>query len=68
MPGGGCPFNNLPNLQGEVSPENILTMFDTAYVNGFYSWNAQAKLVKTKPGYAISGLCRRCEIWSNHNP
>lgn len=47
MPGGGCGFNNVHNIQGAVSPENILTMLDPAYVYGFYSSNAQAQFVKT---------------------
>ena len=37
MPGGGYVFNNVHNIQGEVSPENILALFDTAYECGFYS-------------------------------
>lgn len=37
MPGGGYVFNNVHNIQGEVPPENIVTMFDTAYECGFYS-------------------------------
>jgi uroporphyrinogen decarboxylase len=36
MPGAGYIFNNCHNLQGEVPPENILTMFDTAYECGVY--------------------------------
>ena len=36
MPGGGYIFNNCHNIQGEVPPENILAMFDTAYECGFY--------------------------------
>lgn len=36
MPGGGYVFNNCHNIQGEVPPENILAMFDTAYECGFY--------------------------------
>ena len=36
MPGGGCVFNNVHNIQGEVPPENILAMYDTAYECGFY--------------------------------
>lgn len=36
MPGGGYVFNNCHNIQGEVPPENILSMFDTAYECGFY--------------------------------
>lgn len=37
MPGGGYVFNNVHNIQGEVPPENIVAMFDTAYEFGFYS-------------------------------
>jgi uroporphyrinogen decarboxylase len=36
MPGGGYVFNNVHNIQGEVPPENILAMYDTAYECGFY--------------------------------
>jgi uroporphyrinogen decarboxylase len=36
MPGGGYVFNNCHNIQGEVPPENILSMFDIAYECGFY--------------------------------
>ena len=36
-PGGGYVFNNVHNIQGEVPPENILALFDTAYECGFYS-------------------------------
>jgi len=36
MTGGGYVFNNVHNIQGEVPPENILAMFDTAYKCGFY--------------------------------
>ncbi len=35
-PGGGYVFNNVHNIQGEVPPENIIAMFDTAYEWGFY--------------------------------
>lgn len=37
MPGGGYVFNNVHNIQGEVPPENIVAMYDTAYECGFYS-------------------------------
>jgi uroporphyrinogen decarboxylase len=37
MPGGGYVFNNVHNIQGEVSPENIVALFDTAYACGFYT-------------------------------
>jgi uroporphyrinogen decarboxylase len=36
MPGGGYVFNNVHNIQGEVPPENIVALFDTAYECGFY--------------------------------
>ncbi len=36
MPGGGYVFNNCHNIQGEVSPENIIALYDTAYQCGFY--------------------------------
>jgi uroporphyrinogen decarboxylase len=36
MPGGGYIFNNVHNIQGEVPPENIVALFDTAYECGFY--------------------------------
>jgi len=36
MPGGGYVFNNVHNIQGEVPPENIMAMYDTAYECGFY--------------------------------
>ena len=36
-PGGGYVFNNIHNIQGEVPPENIVALFDTAYEYGFYS-------------------------------
>jgi uroporphyrinogen decarboxylase len=35
-PGGGYVFNNVHNIQGEVPPENIVAMFETAYEAGFY--------------------------------
>ncbi len=36
MPHGGYVFNNVHNIQGEVPPDNILAMFDTAFEYGFY--------------------------------
>lgn len=36
MPGGGYVFNNVHNIQGEVPPENVLALFDTAHECGFY--------------------------------
>jgi uroporphyrinogen decarboxylase len=35
-PGGGYVFNSIHNIQGEVPPENIVALFDTAYKYGFY--------------------------------
>lgn len=37
MPGGGYVFNNVHNIQGDVPPENIVALFDTAYECGFYA-------------------------------
>jgi len=37
MPGGGYVFNSVHNIQGDVPPENIVALFDTAYEHGFYS-------------------------------
>lgn len=37
MPGGGYVFNNVHNIQGEVPPENVLALFDTAYECGLYA-------------------------------
>ncbi len=36
MQGGGYVFNNCHNIQGEVPPENIIALYDTAYECGFY--------------------------------
>ncbi len=36
MPGGGYVFNNVHNIQGDVPPENVVALFDTAYEFGFY--------------------------------
>jgi uroporphyrinogen decarboxylase len=36
MPGGGYVFNNVHNIQGEVPPENVVALFDTAYESGCY--------------------------------
>jgi uroporphyrinogen decarboxylase len=36
MPGGGYVFTGIHNIQGEVPPENIVALFDTAYEHGFY--------------------------------
>jgi uroporphyrinogen decarboxylase len=35
-PGGGYVFNSVHNIQGDVRPENIIALFDTAYEDGFY--------------------------------
>ena len=35
-PGGGYVFNNVHNIQGGVSPENILALFDAAHEFGIY--------------------------------
>jgi len=36
MPGGGYVFSGIHNIQGEVPPENIVAMFDTAHDHGRY--------------------------------
>lgn len=35
-PGGGFVFNQVHNIMGDVPPENIVTMLDTAYDLAFY--------------------------------
>jgi uroporphyrinogen decarboxylase len=35
--GGGFVFNQVQNIQGDVSPQNIIAMFDEAYKNSFYN-------------------------------
>ena len=35
-PGGGYVFNSVHNIQGDVRPENLIALFDTAYEYGFY--------------------------------
>ena len=35
-PGGGFVFNQVHNIMGNIAPENIVAMFDTAYENSFY--------------------------------
>lgn len=35
-PGGGYVFNQVHNIMGNVPPENIVAMLDTAYENSFY--------------------------------
>jgi uroporphyrinogen decarboxylase len=37
MPGGGYVFNSVHNIQGDVPPENIVALYDTAFECGFYS-------------------------------
>ncbi len=37
MPGGGYIFAGIHNIQGEVPPENVVALFDTAFARGFYS-------------------------------
>jgi uroporphyrinogen decarboxylase len=34
--GGGYIFNNVHNIQGDVPPENIVALYDTAYACAFY--------------------------------
>jgi uroporphyrinogen-III decarboxylase len=36
-PGGGYVFNQVHNIQANVPPENVLAMFDAAYVYGSYA-------------------------------
>ena len=36
-PGGGYVFSSVHNIQGEVPPENIVSLFDTAFESGFYA-------------------------------
>jgi uroporphyrinogen decarboxylase len=35
--GGGYIFNNVHNLQAEVPPENVISLFEAAYDYGFYT-------------------------------
>jgi uroporphyrinogen decarboxylase len=35
-PGGGFVFSQVHNIQGNVPPENIVAMLDTAYQESFY--------------------------------
>ncbi|MHB0998867.1 MAG: uroporphyrinogen decarboxylase family protein [Armatimonadota bacterium] len=35
-PGGGFVFNQVHNITGNIPPENIVAMFDTAYSESFY--------------------------------
>lgn len=36
-PGGGFVFNQVHNIMGDVRPENIVAMLDTAYEESFYA-------------------------------
>jgi len=36
-PGGGFIFNQVHNIMGDVPPQNIVAMLDTAYEESFYS-------------------------------
>ncbi len=36
-PGGGYVFNQVHNIMGDVPPENIVAMLDTAYQESFYT-------------------------------
>jgi uroporphyrinogen decarboxylase len=36
-PGGGFVFNQVHNIMGDVPPENIIAMLDTAYSESFYA-------------------------------
>ena len=35
-PGGGLVFNQVHNVMGDIPPENIIAMLDTAYEESFY--------------------------------
>ena len=35
-PGGGFVFNQVHNIMGNVPPENIVAMLNTAYENSFF--------------------------------
>ncbi|HEY5561749.1 MAG TPA: uroporphyrinogen decarboxylase family protein [Clostridiaceae bacterium] len=35
-PNGGYVFNQVHNIMGDIKPEKIVAMFDTAYKNSFY--------------------------------
>jgi uroporphyrinogen decarboxylase len=35
-PGSGFVFNQVHNIMGDIKPENIVIMFDTAYEESFY--------------------------------
>jgi uroporphyrinogen decarboxylase len=36
-PGGGFVFNQVHNIMGDVPPENVVAMLDTAYEQSFYA-------------------------------
>jgi len=36
-PGGGFVFNTVHNIQGDVPPENIMTMWETLQEHGIYA-------------------------------
>jgi len=38
-PNGGFVFNQVHNIMGDIKPENIVSMLDTAYENSFYRKN-----------------------------
>jgi uroporphyrinogen decarboxylase len=38
-PGGGFVFNQVHNIMGDIAPEKIVAMLDTAYENAFYEDN-----------------------------
>jgi uroporphyrinogen decarboxylase len=35
-PGGGFVFNQVHNIMGDIKPENIIAMLDTAYEESFF--------------------------------
>ena len=35
-PGGGYVFNQVHNIMGDIAPEKIIAMYDTAYEESFY--------------------------------
>ena len=35
-PGSGFVFNQVHNIMGDIRPENIVAMLDTAYENSWY--------------------------------
>ncbi len=39
-PGGGFVFNQVHNIMGDIAPEKIVAMLDTAYENSFYEKEA----------------------------